>query len=387
MQIIVKLTTNCNLACSYCSEGDKIPQNLDMKVLRKLIDNIPELLDKYKQNSITLLWHGGEPLLVGKAYLVEAMDYAVEKLNNYKLQFAVQTNGTLIDKEWIEIFKRFDVGVGISLDGYKEIHDVNRKDKSGKPTFDKIMANISLLQNNGINVGTLMVLNTTRDINIEKLWTLIKKYHLNVKIHPVIPCGRAENNRHEEQIYNNYINLLKKLYKLCINEAEILVIEPLNETINAILNLSPIRECSFNGTCGQNFICLYPDGAVGFCGRTNNDKNFVYGYLQEYRLINLYESAYADKVRDRQSFLRKNNCKDCTYWNLCYGGCGFEALNAYGTLNAKHPNCEARKKLLKFLQTEGLVLLKQRLIKEKQYYRNAILEKKNLLKELQDAEK
>lgn len=387
MQVIVKLTTRCNLKCSYCSEGDKAPETLDMLVLKKLIDEIPEILNKYKQKDITLLWHGGEPLLLGKAYLTEAMQYAEKKLFNYRVRFSIQTNGTLIDNEWIDIFKQFDVGVGVSLDGYKEIHDINRMEPDGTPTFDKIMSNIILLQNNGINVGTLMVLNTMSNINIEKLWNLIKTYNLNIKIHPVIPCGRAANNKYEKQIYDNYVNILKELYKLYINEDETIEIEPLNETINAILKLSPMRECSFNGTCGQNFICLYPDGAIGFCGRSSHDKNFVYGYLQECRLIDLYESAFAEKVRKRQSFLKDNDCKNCTYWNLCYGGCGFEALNAYGTINAKHPNCEARKKLLKFLETEGLLMLKQRLIKEKQYYKNKIEEKKSLLRELKNAQK
>lgn len=387
MQVIVKLTTRCNLKCSYCSEGDKAPKTLNMQVLKKLIDEIPEVLNKYKQKDITFLWHGGEPLLVGKNYLAEAMQYALQNLSNYKVRFSVQTNGTLIDEEWIGIFKRFDVGVGVSLDGYKEIHDLNRKGKDDTPTFDKILSNILLLQTNDISVGTLMVLNSIGDIDLKKLWNLISSKHLNVKIHPVIPCGRAKNNNQEKQIYDNYINLLEEIYKLCINENEIIEIEPLNEILQAILKIAPMRECSFNGTCGQNFICLYSDGAVGFCGRINDDKKFVYGYLQESPLINLYESGYANKVRDRQRFLMENNCKDCIYWDLCHGGCAFEALNAYGTIYAKYPNCEGRKKLLKFLQTEGLVLLKQRLIKEKQYYRNAISEKKNLLKELKNAQK
>lgn len=66
MQIIVKLTTNCNLECVYCSEGLSSMQTLDISIFKKLINELPELLNKYGQKEITILWHGGEPLTVGK---------------------------------------------------------------------------------------------------------------------------------------------------------------------------------------------------------------------------------------------------------------------------------------------------------------------------------
>ena len=46
MQIIVKLTTNCNLNCIYCSEGDKKAVTLKKEMLFKAIDELPLLLDK-----------------------------------------------------------------------------------------------------------------------------------------------------------------------------------------------------------------------------------------------------------------------------------------------------------------------------------------------------
>ena len=99
MQIIVKLTTNCNLNCIYCSEGDKKAVTLKKEMLFKAIDELPLLLDKINDKNITLLWHGGEPLSVGKEYLTEVMQYATEKLKNYHIKFLIQTNGTLIDEE------------------------------------------------------------------------------------------------------------------------------------------------------------------------------------------------------------------------------------------------------------------------------------------------
>ena len=158
------MTTRCNLNCVYCSEGDIAQADLPLSLLHKLIDEIPSLLSKYHDDTVDLLWHGGEPLSVGKKYLLDAMQYAKAKLPKYKLRFLVQTNGTLIDDEWISIFKQFNIGVGISLDGYREIHDKNRLTKHHQPTFDTIMNNIVKMKREGISAGTLMVLNTNEKL-------------------------------------------------------------------------------------------------------------------------------------------------------------------------------------------------------------------------------
>ena len=65
MEIVVKLTTGCNLRCVYCSEGNKAPQVLKKEFLYKLIDELPDFLEEHQDRDITLLWHGGEPMTVG----------------------------------------------------------------------------------------------------------------------------------------------------------------------------------------------------------------------------------------------------------------------------------------------------------------------------------
>lgn len=391
MQIIVKLTTGCNLNCVYCSEGDIQREDLSIEMLYKLIDELPVLLNKYKDNDIDLLWHGGEPLLIGKKYLSEVMQYAQNKLKKYNVHFLMQTNGTLIDEEWIDLFKKFDLGIGISLDGYKELHDKNRLTKNQQPTFDTVLNNIIKLQNNGISVGTLMVLNTEEKIDVDKLYDFIKQYDLQPKIHPVIPCGRAKTETKEEidMIYDNYVNLMSDLYKKIMEDDEKIIIEPLNEIMDAVLGIAQIRECSFNGSCGKNFICLYANGDVGFCGRagTLKNDNLLYGNLKNDTLVNLYESANAEKIRQRQKYLKDNDCKNCIDWDLCHSGCSFEAVNFSGSLKSKYPHCELRKKLIHFFRTTGLELLKQSLLRQKRQYRMQIKSKQKLLEEFGNAGK
>lgn len=387
MQVIVKLTTKCNLNCVYCSEGDKAIAVLEKKTLFKAIDELPNLLEKYKRENISLLWHGGEPLSVGKTYLQEVMQYAVNKLKNYKLKFLVQTNGTLIDAEWIDLFKKFNVGVGVSLDGYKELHDRNRLTKSGKSTFDLVIANVQKLRQAGINCGTLMVLNTANKINVVELAKCIEEYDLQPKIHPVIACGRAVDTD-VIPIYANYVELMKELYKYCMSTDRDIVIEPLNEIMDAILGLNKMKECSFNGSCGRDFLCLYPDGSISFCGRADNSQlDLSYGNLNNKSLLELFESSNAQKIRSRQRYLQEHDCCGCSYWEFCHGGCAFEAVTSMGVLYSKYTNCKMRQQLLDFLKTEGLQLLKEKLIKQKKRYKLLIGEKEKMIGSINNAEK
>lgn len=272
MQIIVKLTTACNLRCVYCSEGDKTAIYLKEALLQKMIDELPALLEDKGETSVEILWHGGEPLLVGKEYLNKWMQYAQSKLKKYDVRFLMQTNGYLIDSEWVSLFKKFDIGVGISLDGYEELHDVNRRTAQDEPTFQTVMKSIRLMHEAGLHASTLMVLNTAVPVDIDKLFSFICTLKESPKIQPVIPCGRADGRQDTDTVYANYVSLLEKLYEKCMEAEQTIVIEPLDELMNAILGVVPVRECSFNGTCGTHFMCLYADGQMGFCGRQGEQR-------------------------------------------------------------------------------------------------------------------
>ena len=384
MQIILKLTTACNLNCVYCSEGDNAPQILPQEIFYKLVDELPPLLDFTKSKHIEFLFHGGEPMLYGKENLKNLIDYAKKNLPAYEIEFLMQTNGTLIDDDWIKFFKAEKIAVGISLDGYPELHDKNRRTKNNEPTAEKILSNLEKLRAAGLSVGTLMVLNSAENLDADKLFEFVKKHDLQPKIHSVIACGRARNRKDTDEVYGAWVELMKKLLARALAEENPQVIEPLDEIFNAILGIAPMRECSFSGSCGINFVSLYPDGEVGFCGRDNLARLLTYGNLQEKNLLELYTSANAEKIRARQDFLKNHDCKNCADWKFCHGGCSFEAVNFFGTLEAKYPNCEARKKFLAWLKTDGLKFIKSAFIHEKTKRRQEIQFKQQLLREVEN---
>lgn len=86
----------------------------------------------------------------------------------------IQTNGTLIDDEWCEIFKTNDFLVGLSLDG-DETANVNRVDKDGNPTFQKVVAAAKLLQKHDVNFNILTVLTKDVAMRIGKIYPFSRR--------------------------------------------------------------------------------------------------------------------------------------------------------------------------------------------------------------------
>lgn len=387
MQIIVKLTTACNLACTYCSEGDSAVEQLPKELVYKMIDEYPALLDHIGTRSASILWHGGEPLLVGHDYLHDVMCYARDRLRDYDVHFLMQTNGTLVDEDWLALFREFSISAGVSLDGYRDLHDRSRRTHDGDPTFDTVYENIVRMRDAGVLGGSLMVLDTTQPVDVDVLFAFLQESGIPCKIHPVIPCGRAEGIMDSDAVYQNYIALMKELCRRSLALDEPTDINPLSDLMQAVLADGTLNECSYSGRCGDAFLCLYASGQMGICGRTSNMEGCIYGDLREMSLLAAYQSANAERVRERQSYLKEHDCASCTDWDLCHGGCSFEAAHAYGTLEHRYPSCRQRHALLEFIRTEGLDLLKEHLLRKKRRQRILLQEKRKLLEELKYARK
>lgn len=382
MNLIVKVTNACNFTCSYCSVGNPINVvSLDAASIKNFFDGCKELLEYKKDNTLTIIWHGGEPLLRDISFYRELQEYAKHKLSSINVKFSIQTNGFLINNNWIEFFKEYNITPGISLDGYKDLHDANRLDKQGKPTFDKIMENISLLKSSGITPGLLMVLNTSNCVDIDRLYDFLADIACPAKIHTIFPAGRADGRDDVPTLFHKYIDVLIALFKKSMNDERECVIEPLSSLLTSIINEQSATECSYAGSCGKDFMCLHENGEVSFCGRNDNTKILAYGNIKNSTPLELYLSESGKLVRERAEFIRKSSCGKCRYYNLCHGGCPFEAYLYSGDINTKYKYCVEWQRLLDFMYSEGLDLFREYLLQRKREISMLLEEKKDILKE------
>ena len=151
---VVKCVSRCNLNCSYCymynlQDGTyrNQPALMSEEVAAALGDRIARHVECHAIKHIHIILHGGEPLLIGKRRLREWMTTLRRHLpHNAEAWFSMQSNGVLVDDEWIEILAEEGIGIGISVDGPRQWHDAFRLHHSGRGSFDDVVAGIRRLQ-------------------------------------------------------------------------------------------------------------------------------------------------------------------------------------------------------------------------------------------------
>lgn len=172
MQVIIKIAERCNLNCAYCymyTGADQSWRNrpafLSPQLRQQLIDNCYYYLEKHPQATITLEFHGGEPLLLGKDQFQEFLAQLRDALGYQRASFCLQTNGTLLDAEWCDIFEAYAVAWSISCDGPPQVHDRFRLYHNGAPSSKRVeqAIKLSIERESSLFSGILSVVDPTTD--------------------------------------------------------------------------------------------------------------------------------------------------------------------------------------------------------------------------------
>ena len=152
----------CNLDCQYCYYRDKRSLYPDAGVFR-----MPEsLLEEYIVQhfaaapgpEIDFSWHGGEPTTLGVGFFRKAVELQRKhKPAGWRIRNGIQTNGVLVDEEWVRFLAAEDFSVGLSLDGPAELHDSYRVTKGGQPTHRAVMRCYDLLRKHDIHTDIVCV--------------------------------------------------------------------------------------------------------------------------------------------------------------------------------------------------------------------------------------
>jgi uncharacterized protein len=111
-----------------------------------------------KQDRLSIVFHGGEPCLMGLERFDAWCTRARSVLKHISVEIGIQTNGTLLDEGWAASFRKHDVQVGLSLDGPKQLHDAFRIDHSGRGSYDAAERGFQLLDASGVRCGILSVI-------------------------------------------------------------------------------------------------------------------------------------------------------------------------------------------------------------------------------------
>ncbi len=156
----------CNLDCTYCyylHKEELYPGTTSWRMsgptleefIRQLIEAQPP-----RTPEITFAWQGGEPTLLGVDFFRRAVAIQREVVApGVRIVNTLQTNGTLLNEEWVRFFRQEKFLVGLSIDGPEDLHDHYRIDKRGRGSFRDVLRGLTLLKRGGVEFNALVVVN------------------------------------------------------------------------------------------------------------------------------------------------------------------------------------------------------------------------------------
>ncbi len=347
--VIFKPTEACNGNCVYCEvvrkdreRGARLPQ----EALERFFIRINEFLLARPEERFQIIWHGGEPLLLGPDYFMRAHEYENKHCPETKdrITHDIQTNITLFTREYAEVFRT--IGISRVSTSYDPIPDVRGLGIStdSKAYNRRFMDALSLLDEEGFDWGMIYVvtkLSLAHPLDIFYFLTNLNKTG-SVKFNPIYFYKR----RIQELAVTpeEFVEFLGAIFPVWWEHRERFQgTRPFNSFVEAIIEGSGGLECAESGACADSHFSLGPSGTFSQCGRSSDWGLLDYGSVQDQSIEAVFTHPHKELFRSRSPRLKEGECKGCRFWELCHGGCPLDAYAETGDWLKKSPLCAYRK--------------------------------------------
>lgn len=170
----------CNLECDYCYYLEKArlfpgrAARLEMSYAM-LDDFVRQYIQSQTSPQVLFTWHGGEPLLRPLAFYRRAVELQRFYGRGLRVDNALQTNGTLLTDEWCRFLADNNWLVGVSIDGPRQMHDRYRVLRGRRPSFDRVMRGVEMLNRHGVEWNALAVVNAHNAERPEEFYQFFKQ--------------------------------------------------------------------------------------------------------------------------------------------------------------------------------------------------------------------
>ncbi len=304
------------MQCKYCyyqSEMNYNPGEMDEEILESIVKRVAES----NFEKAEFIWHGGEPLTRGIDFFRNLIKLQKKHLTGKAFSNNVQTNGTLLTKEFLQLFKENNFSIGISLDGIQDTHDEYRIYKNGKGTFDDIIINIKEMEKAGLEYGILSVCSDKILEYMDEYYTFFKSRKGLKGFDILIP---QYSEKSQIVSHNNLSKILNYLFdKWFYDKESSFDICILSSIASEVLFKLPLS-CSFIENCIDHspLVSISPDGTVSPC---DNLTYMDLGNIKDRSLEALIFESPTRKMYSKKEQSRLKTCLFCEWYNYCKGGC------------------------------------------------------------------
>lgn len=327
--LVVQPTPFCNLDCSYCYLPDRA------NTRRMTLDTLEQVFRWVFSSGLvhepfTLLWHAGEPLVVPCAWY----EAAAALLQRYgagqpPVTQSIQTNATLIDHEWCDFFRRYEIEVGVSVDGPAFLHDRHRRTRQGRGSLDKVLHGIHLLNEQQIPFKVITVL-TAEALNYpDELFDFYVEHGIrSVGFNPEEVEGpHTASSLQGEDMPQRFRHFLARFYQLALLADPPLEVREFATSATALLHAArsgPPRRTQENRAFGilnvdcEGHFSTYSPELLGLDSLLYG--GFALGHVASDRLDDVLSSGRFQRL-EADIARGVDQCRaSCRYFPFCGGG-------------------------------------------------------------------
>jgi len=335
-ELVLYITEDCNLRCKHCfvSAG----KNNITLTLNKVKDYLYEYSTLKPEGKVLLT--GGEP------FLHPDINQIVEFGYKSKLKISINTNGTLLNREWLYRYGKMLHGLQISIDGFTpDVHDSIRGKGSFEKSWQALKYCMEILPEEVICRISVSVfpqnVKNIKDNILSSLDSLDPNRRIVVVFNPVVLLGRA----HLSQT-SNYAFIYEKLQ------------ETIRELDNSGWFLgTDIQSSVRQKKCGiGEYVVVRANGKMAPCNFSNDQNEFT--SLRQ--AFEFFKKKYTSRTVDISDI-----CSDCDVRYICFGGC--QVMNELEGKGPLSPKCGP----------ERIKYLLSLIVEDELAHRNEILQEVN----------
>lgn len=349
--IVVNITTACNLRCKYCFAdcGPFKGENMTDDVMDATIKS---MLSMPQVEMVTFEFQGGEAStnIPGIKKFIEKVEQEKEKYNK-KVKYRVEINCIIVNDELIELFKKYDVSIGISVDGPKEMTDKSRVDVNNVGAYDRIELGIKKIRESGLKIDGAVCTIGQHNVHFPKqLMEYFDKMNINFKPRPVNILGREKESNLTTKP-GEWAECFMGMHKLK-NEVNI---ENFSVHIFEENVYTPIRDyICLRYPCGaaRELVTVNPNGDVYPCDGFKGEKDFVIGNVLDESIESMLKKPKTIKLRNRTASTIEK-CSKCLFKGMCCSCC-YSAYGKFGSVYREDPHCIDRRKIYIYLMKNWL---------------------------------
>jgi uncharacterized protein len=319
--LIVKVTHRCNLDCLYCYEHiTKTGEDMSIETFKSLADKV---LENSRQPEITFLFHGGEPTILKNEWYEEAIKYVLQKAEGLhkKVNFSMQSNLLHISDSKIDLFRKYNVQLGVSLDSVATSQNTMRGGEIN------VFENYLKVKKAGIKAGILSTINHSNFDKFDVICDfLVNEAHVSFfKANVVTSVGRGFElpSLQPEQIFEAQHAILNYMIrtegkKLLEHNLMVEIKRFFGERENLPPTLCHEKKCG----AGTSVLGVTPHGDLLPCGRFQwNDSEYFLGHLEE--SDNHETNPFEHKLTQFQNLVPQSwfDCDGCPAKKVCGFGC------------------------------------------------------------------